>query len=225
MRLARKTIHLSNSSIFPELISSPLLADLPDGLGQRFLDRCVLQRFEERSYLLQQGGQSPGVFLVAGGHVEISYSDESGNVSIIHIAGPGEVLGEVEAIAQEPCAASCIAMPGASLLFFCGKALAPFLREPAFVRNVAGLLHRRLVHNNHAKSLADHGSLDGRLRMYLWQMSASRRTVEVSQQYLSLVVGCSRETINRKLQRLRDEGVLTLERGSITILDRERLKA
>ena len=61
--------------------------------------------------------------------------------------------------------------------------------------------------------------------MYLWEMSASRRTVEVSQQYLSMVVGCSRETINRKLQRLRDEGVLALERGCVTILDRDRLKA
>ena len=216
---------MSNSSTFPELVSSPLLADLPGDLGRSFIDRCALQRHDERTCLVQQGGQSPGIFLIAAGNVEISYSDESGNVSIIHIAGPGEVVGEVEAIAQQPCAASCIAMPGASILFFCGKTLAPYLRHPVFVRNVVAILHDRLARSNFVKSMVNHGSVDGRLRMYLWEMSASRRTVEVSQQYLSMVVGCSRETINRKLQRLRDEGVLALERGCVTILDRDRLKA
>ena len=37
------------------------------------------------------------------------------------------------------------------------------------------------------------------------------------------MIGCSRQAINRKLARLQDDGLIALRKGTIRVLDRERL--
>ncbi len=215
---------MRDHAAFSHLLDAPLLKDLPGPLQSAFLRQSTLKRCDERCEILAQGGESPGIFMIVDGHVEISYSDEDGNVSVLHVAGSGEVVGEVEAIAEKPCAASCVAVPDTRLLLFPKSGLAPYLGEPSFTRSLVTILYHRLMRDNEVKSLGDYGSVDLRLRMYLWQMSGSVSTLNVSQDYLATVVGCTRETVNRRLRQLRDEGVIELERGLLRVVDRAALR-
>ena len=54
--------------------------------------------------------------------------------------------------------------------------------------------------------------------------SERNSTIYDSQTYLAGVVGCSRQTINKELGVLRDKGFISVEKGVIEILDREKLE-
>ena len=53
----------------------------------------------------------------------------------------------------------------------------------------------------------------------------ARDSVEISQEELGLLVGVSRQVVNRSLQDLQEEGLLTVERGRIVALDIPALTA
>jgi CRP-like cAMP-binding protein len=48
--------------------------------------------------------------------------------------------------------------------------------------------------------------------------------VRINQADLANIVGCSRQSVNRKLAELRDEGLITMGKGGIKVLARDRLE-
>jgi CRP/FNR family transcriptional regulator len=51
-----------------------------------------------------------------------------------------------------------------------------------------------------------------------------QETFNITQQQLANMTGATRESINKHLNALVDEGIIRVERGHITILDRGRLE-
>jgi len=214
-----------NSVAFPHLLRSPLLSDLPDDQKAEFLDRCLCRLYQAPTEILTQGDPAPGFFLIAQGWVEVSFCDPEGNVNIVHIAGSGEVLGEVEALSENACAATCTTMPHTAVLFCPTPLLHEQIRLTAFVRNLAVIFYERLKRDNFRRASDNFHSVDQRLCLYLTQRSTVQRPeIRISQAYLAVLIGCSRQTVNRKLADLRDEGAIRLGRGAIQVLDRARLE-
>lgn len=215
---------MKNSLAFPHLLRSSLLADLSDDQKIAFLDACALRRFTVPTELLSQGEPCPGIYLVGQGQVEVSYVDALGNVSMLHVSTAGDVLGDVEALSENPCAASCTALANTSVLFCATPLVYTHLQSPVFVRNLAGIYYDRLIRDNMAKSVSQFYSVDQRLCIYLSQLTSEQRPqIRVSQSSLAAIIGCSRQTVNRKLGELRDNAVIQLGKGLITVLDRKAL--
>ncbi|MDO9526847.1 MAG: cyclic nucleotide-binding domain-containing protein [Gemmobacter sp.] len=103
---------------FPELMKSALLQDLPTEFRAHVLDNCTIRAFEEATTILSQDDRVEGMYLIAYGHVEISFLSPDGALSIIHHARIGETFGEIEALADRACVATCIAGANTTLLFF-----------------------------------------------------------------------------------------------------------
>jgi CRP-like cAMP-binding protein len=215
---------MKNSIAFPNILRSGILVDMPEDAKVRFLDECSVRQFIAPTEFLTQGGSSSGMFIIAHGRVEVSYCDNEGNVTLIHLAGPGECLGEVEALSEQPCAASCKSLPNTTVLFCPTPLLYEQIHSTVFVRNLMSVLHERLIRDNKFRSVNQFYSVDQRLGIYLCQFSSpTRPEVKISQSYLANVVGCSRQTINKKLADLRDDGLIALGKSTITILQREAL--
>ena len=47
--------------------------------------------------------------------------------------------------------------------------------------------------------------------------------VRISQSQLGVVIGCSRQTVNKMLGELRDDGIIELGRNAVRVLDPARL--
>lgn len=215
---------MKNSQAFPHLLGSDLLTDLSEDQKRGYLDGCALRRPAPGHEILTQGELSPGIFLVAQGLVEVSFCDPDGNQSIVNVAGPGEVLGDVEAIAGKPCAATCTALPETAVLLCPTPMVFAHLQSAVFVRNLSAIYYRRLNHDNLSKSLSQFSSVDQRLCMHLHQLTTERRPeIRVNQATLAAIIGCSRQTMNRKLGELREASVIRLWKGGITVLNREAL--
>ena len=110
-------------------------------------------------------------------------------------------------------------------MLFCATPLVyTHLQSPVFVRNLAGIYYDRLIRDNMAKSVSQFYSVDQRLCIYLSQLTSEQRPqIRVSQSSLAAIIGCSRQTVNRKLGELRDNAVIQLGKGLITVLDRKAL--
>lgn len=217
---------MKNSIAFPNLLRCPILRDMSEEQKAAFLDQCALRRYPAPAEVLAQGAPAPGMFLVAQGQVEVSYCDPDGNVTIIHTCHPGDILGEVESISANLCAATCTARADTVLLFCPTPLLFGQIQSVIFVRNLVGIFYGRLTRENRSRSLSQYNSVEQRLCLYLCQFSTpAKRQITVNQSYLANVVGCSRQTMNRKLGELRDDGIIALGKGMIQVLDRPRLEA
>jgi CRP-like cAMP-binding protein len=214
---------MKNSTRFPHLRSCGLLDDFPDDDKAAFLDTCAVRVFSKDTPLLTQSEFTGGVFLVATGSIEVSFLNKDGNKSIIYHAGPNETLGLIEAIAERPCAATCLAFANSAVLFCPTPLLFAQLRSPVFIRNVAATTHDMITRDNMFKSADQFYTVEQKICLYLQYLSTQKFKFLQSQSYLANAVGCSRQTVNKELGRLRELNIVDVSKGVISVLDHAAL--
>lgn len=202
-----------------------LLAGIDVPSLHSFLSRCEITRHANPRQIITQGDNLDHAYLVIAGAVEISVMDESGNFLLAHLAQAGEVVGEVELLSRRPCVASATARRGSTLARFGSDVLRAHVPAERLLQNLSGVLHDRLGRDNSLHLTALFYSSEDRIRSHLLRFTtAESPRTDISQSDLATFSGCSRQTVNRTLAQLRDEGILRLARGSITVLDRNRLR-
>jgi CRP-like cAMP-binding protein len=210
---------MMNSVRFPHLMNASFLDDLPDDPKTAFLDSCSVRVLELETTILSQGEHALGMFLIAHGTVEVSFLSEDGNKSIIYHAGVGEVLGVIETVAERSCAATCTAFANTTVLFCARPVLFEQLKSPVIIRNLAMIAHTALTRDNIFKSVDQFYTVEQKICMYLLQLSSESSKFTQSQSYLANAVGCSRQTVNKELGRLRELNIIDQTRGAIEVLD------
>ncbi|MDT1061978.1 Crp/Fnr family transcriptional regulator [Paracoccus sp. CPCC 101403] len=206
------------------LISAEILDGLTLAQKRAFIAECQFRSFRAARDILWQGERTEGFFLVEQGQVEVTYIDDQGNSIIVHIAGPGEVLGEVEALSGKPCAATCRAMANSRVLYCTTAQLLKHVPARTLVTNLASVLLDKLVRDNRQRSLDHFLTADQRICVYLQQFTTpGQPELRINQTYLAALAGCSRQTVNRKLNELRLQGIIDISRGRITVLLHDRL--
>ncbi|MCA0846987.1 Crp/Fnr family transcriptional regulator [Salipiger thiooxidans] len=209
------------SAAYPELLEIDLLEGLPVAARAAFLDACTLRFCNSETPLLTQHEPTTGCYLIARGRVVITYLDGDGNESMVHVAGPGEIVGEVEALSGSLCVASCTTMPDTTVLNCPVSVLMEYAQQPSVLRNLARIFHERLIRDLENRSVEQFQTVEARLNNYLCVFStADDPEIRVSQTQLATLLACSRQKVNRMLKDLRDAGVVDLSRGRIRVLDR-----
>jgi CRP/FNR family cyclic AMP-dependent transcriptional regulator len=215
---------MRNAVRFPHLMTAaPLLRDLDNGFKDSFLEACLVRQYGRGDTVLAQGGPVEGMYLIAHGAVEITSFNPDGQTVLIHLHQRGENFGEIEAYGDIPAAANCTAADNAVLLFAPKSLLFSALREPVFVRNVFRACCDRLVRDNTTKFVDQFYPVEQRLCDYLYRLSVDKPEVTKTQADLAGLLGCARQTLNRELGGLRDQGVIEMRKGKIVVLDRPAL--
>ncbi|TDT77785.1 Crp/Fnr family transcriptional regulator [Litoreibacter halocynthiae] len=210
---------LRNSVLFPQLLDASILRDLSRETQEFFLDSCKRRTFKAGETMLRQGEQTDSMLIVAEGRIEVSYVNETGHHSIIYHAFSGNVLGMVETLSERPCAGTCKALSDTTVLMCRRSDLIKKMASKVFVRNFAADLHDVLAHDNRFKSIDQFFSAEQKICVYLEKLSQDGSVFTESQGYLADVVGCSRQTVNKELGRLRDRGIIEMTKAGIRILD------
>jgi CRP/FNR family transcriptional regulator, cyclic AMP receptor protein len=173
--------------------------------------------------LFWQGDRAEAAYLVVSGTLRgVMYrSDESSLEMGRH--GAGEWLGLAEcilgapylsdAVAEEPCSLAAFPRPGLERLLALPGMERFFLREVA--RRYC-TLHSRIECNN---------PLDRLARYLLERADAQGDEVACTQEDIAQAIGVTRETVNRHLGRLQEEGLVVVGRGSVRVASRDSLRA
>lgn len=221
-----------SSSKLSVLRKHPIFCDLdPEALDQlcRYAKHTTLKR---GATIFSRGDPGNSLIAVISGTVKISVSSAEGRSAILNLIGPGEIFGEVAVLDGQARTADATANTNCEIFVIDRREFLPFVRShPALAMKFIELLCTRLRWTSDQVEQVILQDLPGRLASALirltekHQLVSGDRTIAVTQQEISEMVGMTRESINKQLRAWAARNWVRLEHGAIVVLNAEMLKA
>jgi CRP-like cAMP-binding protein len=219
------------SSTLSVLRKHPIFCDLdPEALDQlcRYAKHTTLKR---GSTIISKGDPGNSLFGVISGTVKISISSPDGRSAILNLFGAGEIFGEIAVLDGMPRTADATANTNCEIFVIDRREFLPFVRsQPALAMKFIELLCTRLRWTSEQVEQVILQNLPGRLASALIRLTEKHklapggRTIAVTQQEISEMVGMTRESINKQLRVWASRKWVRLEHGAIVVLDAEPLQ-
>ena len=197
-------------------------------------DALRVRRFRKGETVFHQGDPGDALFIVASGSVKVVLpSDEGAEPAIVAVLGPGEFFGELAILDGAAHSATIVALEATETLVlhrdtFLGLIdTAPELRR-ALLASLAAEIRRLTGHVEDLHFL----DLPGRLASRILRLAASEQpnaggSVTIpwpyTQSELAGMIGGSRQSVNRLLADLADEGLIRVGRDVLVVADVDRL--
>lgn len=210
-----------------------LLAPLSDCELGALAGAVNWQKIKRRQVLVSHLEDGADVYFVISGRFKVHLVSPIGRQVHIRELHPGSHFGEIAALTGAPRSVGVVAM-SAGLVAVCPQAafLEAMTTNAAFARLVASELARTVVELT--DKVFELSALELRFRLYAELLRLARRGEIVdggvriaeapSNATLAAATGAKRETINRELRKLADEGVLHQDRREILIKDLARIE-
>jgi CRP-like cAMP-binding protein len=209
----------------------PIFADLePEAFDQlcRYAKHTTLKR---GTTLFSKGDPGHSLYAVISGTVKMSISSPDGRNAILNIVGPGEIFGEIALLDGQPRSTDAIANSNCELFVIDRREFIPFVKDqPALAMKFIELLCERLRSTSDQVEQIILQNLPGRLASALLRLSEKHkselqgRTIAITQQEISEMVGMTRESINKQLRAWANRDWVRLEHGAIVVLNAEALR-
>lgn len=203
--------------------------EVPDEVLKELCDSAECLEVKRRRSVFRRGEPGPGLFLVKSGEFKLSLISSEGREQILYLAEPGKIIGEGFLPNDVQCAASAFAMVDSEIWRFDSSHVVRLIGKSeklafALMRQMA-FRANRLIDLVLDLSLR---SVQRRLASFLLTLAIrngaeqGKPTVIPRQLDMNTVaarLGTVREEISRALNRMQREGILSLSRQEIVILD------
>ena len=225
---------LDQSRAVDLLRRSALFAHVADERLRSIAGQMRLRRFRRNEVIFHQGDIGDSLQVVATGAVKIVLPSTEGDEAIIASLHAGDFFGELALLDSSPRSTTATALePTETLALPREQFLQLLADDPALVR---ALLHalaeelRRLT--NHVEEL-HFLDLSGRLSMRLVRLArdanpdaAGRTELDwpFTQSDLAAMIGGTRQSVNKLLTGLVEDGLLSIERETLVIHDLGKLE-
>jgi CRP-like cAMP-binding protein len=227
------TVPVVDHGAEPNRTGGPIM--LMQALGQSQL-ADMTRRGQTRSYeagqtVYARGAPGGSLLIVQSGRAEVSITTPFGRKSIIGVAGPGAMIGEIACLDGGARSADVLALEPLEAVVVDRRAVLDILSRdpPSAIRVIEALCEKA----RNATDMVEILSIDsGRSRLAACLLrllgeegdeDGSDR-IRVSQSWLASYVGLSRENVNRQLRAWVREDLISLEAGVLTVPDRQRLE-
>lgn len=174
--------------------------------------------------LYAQGEAATTIYVILTGQVSMGMLNSDGQEVLIDIVGTGVICGEGAAFDGMPHFSTACALEDSEVLAVPVHQLREMMLENkeffSMVMSTIAMKQRML-----ATRLAQgaHPSADARITQLLAQISqAEGPTVKLTHQQIGNLIGASRVTVTRAVQRLRRCGSIYYERGQYKVIDPAR---
>jgi CRP/FNR family transcriptional regulator, cyclic AMP receptor protein len=220
-----------SSSKLAVLRKHPIFCDLdPEALDQlcRYAKHSSLKR---GATIVSKGDPGNSLIAVISGTVKISVSSPDGRSAILNLIGPGETFGEIAVLDGLARTADATANTNCEIYVIDRRDFLPFVRsQPALAMKFIELLCKRLRWTSDQVEEVILQNLPGRLASALLRLTEKDklapggRTIAITQQEISEMVGMTRESINKQLRAWATRNWVRLEHGAIVVLNAEMLR-
>ncbi len=177
--------------------------------------------------LFHKGDSGSEVYVILSGRLKASSTSENASDVLFSLMDSGEVCGELALLSGATRSATVVAIEPCQLVALGRREFLQFLaQQPDAATKLLATLAERLQRVSQLVEDTVFLNLPARLAKKLLALADSYgRPVDggmqiglsLSQQDLGDMVGTTRESINKQVGAWRDEGVLSMERGTITI--------
>lgn len=186
---------------------------------------CHLQRVAAGTYLFREGASLDRVYVVRSGLIGLGQQVD-GRRRLWTIAREGEVIGDATLLLRRPTPFHAFAITDASAITVpAPEFVGAFDRDPEFAKRWILRLSRGVRHLEARVADLLAGDLRSQIASVLVHELDGASSVHLTQQMIADLLGASRTSVNRVLQKLRYEGLVQMTYGQLTVCDRKRLEA
>jgi CRP/FNR family transcriptional regulator, cyclic AMP receptor protein len=181
-----------------------------------------------------EGEPGEAVFIIQQGRVKISKSTADGREQILHMLKDGDIFAEVVLFDRGPYPATAEVVEDSTVCLLRSDDMEKILQNhPLLAVKLLRLMSKRLRQAQlliRDLALQDaYGRLAGLLLRFARREGKNTKEginldLELTRQEIASMIGTSRETVARILSRFQKEGIVTLDKQRITILDEQRLR-
>lgn len=202
------------------------LADTELAYVQQVTRQRHLQRGE---VLFLEGDPGERLYYLVSGQVKVFKTSAEGREQVLRLFHSGETFNEVPVFDGGPNPASAMVLEdGIAYVLYRDDIQRLLTEHPPIATSVIRVLASRLRYMVGLVEDLSFKHVSARVAKALLRHSEAiegKTAHRLTQQELAALVGTAREVVGRVLKALEHEGIIDLEQGRITILDRERLEA
>lgn len=212
--------------------SGGFLDRLEDDERRRVLAEAQRRKFKRGEVIFHEGDPGTTLHLIDKGHVAIRTTTLMGEVVTLTVLGPGDVFGEQALLDPDNIrTASAVAVELAETRSIRRDDFERLRKEhPSVDRFLVELLAAQVRRLSAHLQEALYVPAEQRLLRRLLDVAESYTdssgacTVPLTQDDLATMAGTTRPTANRLLKAIESDGVVSISRGRIDVLDIETLK-
>lgn len=210
---------------------------LPRGLSKDEIEEIdiVIKRkktLQRGEYIYREGEEMKGLLAIKSGTAKLTTNDEHGNEHILDVLLPGELLG-FDGLQNSRHSCSVIALETLSICEL------PVTKLEELAKLVPGLMRELFFHAGEKikedcnRIILKDIPAEERLAYFLLNLSSryNKRGFSATEFQLPLTrheigthLGIALETVSRLLKKLKDEGIIEVDKRNIRILDMQALK-
>jgi CRP/FNR family transcriptional regulator len=202
---------------------------VPDEAIRELSGVAELLEVKRKRSIFRRGEPGPGLFLVKAGELKLSLISSEGREQILYLADAGKIIGEGFLPRDVQCAASAFAMADSEVWRFESEKVTRLVARSealafALLRHMA-FRANRLIDLVLDLSLR---SVERRLASFLFTLAVRHGAEpgkpcaiprQLDMNTVAARLGTVREEISRALNRMQRNGVLSLSRQEIVVLD------
>jgi CRP/FNR family transcriptional regulator len=174
-----------------------------------------------------EGEQLRYLYLIESGSVKLIRNSDEGKELIVGLAGPNECFGPISHSQPSGCLAQALE-DSALFLIPLPSVRRVAMSNPAFALDLLGISEKQSFDAQTTAARLAFETVPRRLAHLLLGISDLRYGTlkyPLNQTEIANLIGSSRETVCSILSRMRKEGYLSIVKGRIRVLDRDRLGA
>jgi CRP-like cAMP-binding protein len=210
------------------LARAPLFSELSSSEIDTLFEASRPRTLEPRTELFHKGDEGSRVYLVIRGTLKALTTSEEGDDVVFSIMGTGELVGEIGFLGSPTRTATVSAITQSELLGIDRRDFLAFLKtHPEAALKLMTVLAERVIRISElvedtlflnlpvrlAKKLVHYASVYGD------PVDAGVRIdLKLSQEEWGDLVGATRESINKQMRAWNEEGVVSTERGYVTLV-------
>lgn len=205
----------------------------PPNRIEEFQSRASLKSYRDGAVLFWPGDASQAVYLIEEGHVKICHYTDSGDMVVLFVHGPGEIVGAGGVLDNRSRGVYAVADGvGCRLWEISADTFLNMLNEESeFAVFVATNFARRMRKMDQQVLRSSSLTAGQRLAQVLYELSGKAEITEgnhikivITHQELSNMIAACRQTTTALLKDLKNKGILLTKKGYIEILDARALE-
>jgi len=212
-----------------------ILQWLSDDVAEAFLRRLKPRQYRASQTIYTQGDEGSEMYRIVSGSVRMLARSEDGREVVFLRFGPGDCFGVASLIDDEPRPHTAEAATFVEMEALTKKAYNELRSEHReFDEALLQLISRMMRYSSRLFRDLNLNALEERIAIRILQgVEAANdaapgsliNKLPLSQAEIALMVGASRQTVNRILQKMQEAGVIVTEYNSIIVQDMSRLRA
>jgi CRP-like cAMP-binding protein len=210
------------------LTKIPYFANIPTADLEEIAQTAVKKTYESDEVVFWEGDPSAGLYVIEIGWFKIIKISPNGREQVIKFMGPGEAFNALSLFANIPNPATAMALESATAWLIPQDIMLSLLDTyPKLARGVILILAGRVQHLVGLVEDLSLRSVESRLARLLLEQ-ASDETVHrqqwATQTEIAARIGTVTDVLSRALRKLTEEGLISVTRHQIKILDPAELE-